>query len=167
VRNSDPSKVQRFKTENSAFKSSKTFNRVAPFKLLSDLSPFNGSTVQMFNVRFGRDLGERSVQGFKFKVGVGKRPCQWFNRWIGPIIPEGCRSNRSSGSNGSNRSERVLGSRLSIEFYIGIVGQVFASSRPIIQLTIVAKDPSLNEGQASLGHEMRLANVWITASWCS
>lgn len=47
-------------------------------------------------------------------------------------------------------------SNLSIDlFYIGVVGQVFATSRPIIQLGIVAKDPYLIERQAPLGHEMR------------
>ena len=64
----------------------------------------------------------------------------------------------------NNGNGWVLGSSRSIDFYIGIVGQVFANSRPIIQLRIVAKDPLLNEGQAPLGHEMRLANVWTTAS---
>ena len=50
----------------------------------------------------------------------------------------------------------VLGSSLSIDlFYIGIVGQVFATSRPISQLRIVANDPLLIEGQAPLGREMR------------
>jgi hypothetical protein len=60
--------------------------------------------------------------------------------------------------------QRGFGVKPEYCLFIGIVGHVCANSRPIIQLTIVAKDPLLNDGQASLGHEMRLANVWITAS---
>jgi len=40
-------------------------------------------------------------------------------------------------------------------FLVGVVGQVFAISRSIIQLRIVAKDPLLIEGQAPLGRGMR------------
>jgi len=40
-------------------------------------------------------------------------------------------------------------------FYIGIVGQVFATLRPTIQLRVVAKDPLLIEREAPLGCEMR------------
>ena len=47
---------------------------------------------------------------------------------------------------------RFWGSSLSIDlFYIGIVGQVFATSRAIIPLRIAAKDPLLIEGQTPLG----------------
>lgn len=40
-------------------------------------------------------------------------------------------------------------------FPVGIVGQVFATSRSIIQLGIVAKDTLLVEGHAPLGRGMR------------
>ena len=50
----------------------------------------------------------------------------------------------------------VLQSSLSIDlFYIGIVGQVFSTSRPSIQLRVVAKDPLLIEREAPLGRERR------------
>ena len=47
-------------------------------------------------------------------------------------------------------------SSLSIDLFpVGIVGQVFATSRPTIQLRVVAKDPLLIEREAPVGRERR------------